>query len=228
MTLAMSKQPALLKTRLLCDTKKQLIILMKRRVHITTQDASQELGLAVSTLRQHLMDLEGDGFAESFFEKNGVGRPSKCYKLTEKADTFFVNSDRWLLSRLVRFLSEKRAGAKLDAFLESIVEELVDDYEQEFENVSSKPSLSKIERLLESRGYLPNLRQREDGAFVIEFHHCPFATVAEEEDGAICNFDYQLLLHLFDAAEIEHERDDEKGCCQFLVASDDEPRRGSA
>ncbi|MFW5967514.1 MAG: helix-turn-helix transcriptional regulator [Persicimonas sp.] len=217
----MSEQPALLKTRLLCDTKEQLIMLMKRRVHITTQDASEELDLAVSTLRQHLMDLECDGFAESFFQKNGVGRPSKCYKLTEKADVFFVNSDRWLLSKLLRFLGENGDGAELDAFLGSIVEELIDDLEQEFDNDSSNPSMSQIREILESRGYLPNLRQREDGAFVVEFHHCPFATVAQE-DGAICTFDYQLLLQLFDAAEIEHERDDEKGCCQFVVASGDE------
>lgn len=212
----MKTNPSPIRMNLLSETKNRLILLMKRQGTVTAQEVSEALGLAVSTVRQHLSNLECDGFIESYFERDGVGRPSKQYRLTDKSDVFFTNCDGLILSRLVEFLHQRGDGAKLDEFFDLLVEELLDEFPEHFLELSSEEKIERLEKVLESQGYISKLNRRPNGELVINLYHCPFATVTEGS-GVSCEFDRLLLSRLFDSSRIRKARDGLVGGCRFVI-----------
>ncbi len=220
-----------MRTNLLSKTKNELILLMKHRGSITAQEAGEELDLAVSTVRQHLSKLELDEFITSHFERQGVGRPRKKYRLTEKSDVLFVNNDRLILSRLIEFLHESGATAHLEEFFDEMAAELLGGYPRQFQELSREQKQARLEQLLESEGYLPELTRKPTGELVIDFYHCPFAAVSESTSTP-CEFERTLLSRLFNSPVIQRESiGDGNQCCRFVVKAEttlDEQHRDSA
>ena len=71
------------------STRIEVLELLRRKGHASAEAIAADLGVTPNAVRQHLTNLERDGFVVSTPEKSRRGRPSLLFSLTERADSVF-------------------------------------------------------------------------------------------------------------------------------------------
>src|ERR1700687_5141689 len=71
------------------STRMEVLELLRRKGHAGAETIASDLGVTPNAVRQHLTNLERDGFVVSQPERSGRGRPSLLFALTERADSVF-------------------------------------------------------------------------------------------------------------------------------------------
>lgn len=211
-----------MKDEMISATKAELMRLMKRRGGITIKEASTSLDLAPSTIRQHLSGLEVEGFVEKRIKRQGAGRPSKLYSLTDKAGFFFTNRENSVLGQLLRFLIESGDRQKLEEFFSTSCDESVKTWKQKVAGDTDEQVIAQVKGLFEELGYIPEVSQDAEGRRVIEFFHCPYPTVVAVEDYP-CQCERRFLEKMTgeQLVQVCSMRKGE-GCCRFLAVKSDE------
>lgn len=158
------------------DTRRELLQLVKRQGSLSLDEAMEALGMARTTVREHLLRLERKGLVERSTERNGRGRPSLRYEMTSKAKILFPSRDGELLGRLLEFLQKQEAEALVTAFFESYWSERTQRAKQALEAVGEEDTEGRLERLagiLEEEGFMPVI-ERSEGGVTIRECNCPF------------------------------------------------------
>src|SRR5260370_4391464 len=71
------------------STRMEVLELLRRKGHASAETIASDLGVTANAVRQHLTNLERDGFVVSHPERRRRGRPSLLFSLTERADSVF-------------------------------------------------------------------------------------------------------------------------------------------
>src|ERR1700693_5114467 len=71
------------------STRMEVLELLRRKGHASAETIAADLHVTPNAVRQHLTNLERDGFVVSVPEKSRRGRPSLLFSLTERADSVF-------------------------------------------------------------------------------------------------------------------------------------------
>ena len=164
---------------LLSPAKAELIRLIKRKGSVNVKEATINLELAASTIRQHLSGLEVDGFVDKYLNREGVGRPSKMYHLTEKAQIFFDNRESTLLTELIRELIASGEREKVAEFFSSNCDKILERWRRRLLGAPEGEKLPVIQELLQEWGYVPECRYDDEDRIVIELYHCPYPNVVD-------------------------------------------------
>lgn len=161
----------------LSKAKAELVELIKREGEVSIGDATEALGLAPTTVRQHMTGLEAGGFVSKRLCRAGAGRPSQAYYLTDQAQVFFVHREGELLGALVRALNERGELDSLAAFFERLGRDRVRQWSPLLRG-KGREVPAALEELLKEWGYVPECRIDEKGDLVIEFFHCPYPNLS--------------------------------------------------
>jgi predicted ArsR family transcriptional regulator len=209
-----------LKEDVLPEAKSNLIDLMKQRGEISVDDGSEKLGLAKTTIRQHLIALESMGFVETRSQRHGRGRPRKLYSLSEKADEFFERREREFLVGLVEFLVDHGHEDLVNQYIEHLADELRDGLD--VSHLDPRSRLEALEDLATRQGFMAKIVERED-ATTLEFRNCPFYQVAEIND-YFCQMEHQHIDDILGqkVERIEHRLDGDTICTYCIGGTKDE------
>src|SRR5881409_1788955 len=71
------------------STRMEVLELIRRKGSASAEAIASGLGVTPNAIRQHLTNLERDGFVVSHPERRRRGRPSLLFSLTERADSVF-------------------------------------------------------------------------------------------------------------------------------------------
>lgn len=157
------------------ETKRQLLLLLKRRGQLTLDEAEAATGLTRPTLREHLTQLERDGLVRRSTERRGRGRPRLLYRLTSAGAQLFPNRDGVLLGRLLEFLKEEGAEELLRRFFERYWTERLQAARQRLASAQTPEArLAALRDFLEEEGFMPEIVVSEQGVEIRECN-CPFA-----------------------------------------------------
>ncbi len=157
------------------ETKRQLLVLLKRRGQLTLDEAEATLRLTRPTLREHLMQLERDGLARRTVERRGRGRPRLLYRLTSAGEQLFPNRDGVLLGRLLDFLKEAGAEKLLRRFFERYWAERLRAARQRLASAQTPEArLVALRDFLEEEGFMPEIVVSGQRLELRECN-CPFA-----------------------------------------------------
>ena len=74
------------------STRMEVLELLRRKGRCQRGNDLRDLGVTPNAVRQHLTNLERDGFVISIPEKSRRGRPSLLFSLTERADSVFPSA----------------------------------------------------------------------------------------------------------------------------------------
>lgn len=171
-----------MKHNVLSKTKARLIDLMKCEGEISVDQGAEELGLATTTIRQHLGKLEEQGFVETRNERYGRGRPLKMYSLTKKADVWYESTEAEVLGGLLEFLEQEGQHELIERYFEQVTATYLREFEA-FARGRSGDRISLICDYMESRGFVPNCKRGvEGGEPRLSFCHCPYRVAAETSD----------------------------------------------
>lgn len=200
---------------MLSPAKAELVRLIKRRGALSIKKACETLDLAASTIRQHLSRLEADGFVDKRLNRQGVGRPSQMYYLTEKAEIFFENREGTVLAELLRELINSGEKEKVEEFFAANCDRRLERWRRQLFGVPESKKLPTIQNLLEEWGYVPNCRYDEEERLVIELSHCPYPNVANLVPYQC--FCEKRLLETLTGEELTHECSIPEGAasCRF-------------
>lgn len=164
------------------DSQRQLLDLIKKRGNLTLNEAVQLTELAKTTLREHFMVLEKDGYLESIRRRKGRGRPQLVYTLTEEGNKLFPSGDDKILRELLHYL-------KLNGHDSLVADFFSHFWDIRFEEIKHRISISEdqsvenqlkiLENILEEQGFMPEVELVNNEIKIIECN-CPFSETVKE------------------------------------------------
>ena len=187
-------------TLLPSDTKRDLLTLIKQQGAISLDDAEAATGLTRTTLREHLSHLERDGLVQRSTRKQGQGRPSLRYRLTERGGQLFPRRDSVLLSELLGFLQQQNRHDLIEAFFELFWEVRTRNIERQlsqFDPEDEAGRLGVLESALRQEGFMPEISYRDD-VLVLCQCNCPFSE-AVKKTRLPCQLEVEFFERILEA-----------------------------
>ncbi len=171
---------------------------------VTTADVAKRFGLHPNVARHHLDKLAGGGYLEvhvSRVGKLGAGRPSKRYRVTEKALAleFPVRRDDLLIALLARTLAlvpSEAAETMAEAVGEEYGRSLAASMAPGEGHRSLQAALHAVADALTAHGFASHTESRADGLAIIS-EQCPFGGAAVQHP-VICAVDRGIVKGMLD------------------------------
>ena len=158
---------------------------------LSVQQVASQTGLHVNTARFHLGGLVGDGLAERTAEERDLpGRPRILYTArTEVLGPHSYGLLAEMLTGLVASLDD--AGPAAVETGRAWGRHLV-DRPAPSQRVDANDATARLNRVLDSIGFQPEVRTGSDG-IEIRLHHCPFREVALRHTDVVCAIHLGLI-----------------------------------
>lgn len=183
---------------LLKETKTKLLDLLKARGAISIDEITEMLGLAKTTVRQHLLLLEKQGLVTRSMRSQGKGRPQSVYQLSKTAGALFPSQEPDLLRQLLKRLLEDGHGEWVQRFFRDYWEQRAEKFRNRLankKNITQVTILKALFELLEEEGFMPEITKRKDGALVVRECNCPFPE-AVKATGIPCRLEAEFLKQI--------------------------------
>lgn len=181
------------------DTKFQLLEIIKRSGELDLDTAEEKTGLARTTLKEHLTQLERDNFISRSYRKQGRGRPKLVFTLSEEGRRQFPSKDHEMLSELLRFLKDEGEQQKIQIFFKKFWDQRFNEARHRLERHAPddmKGRLQTLKEMLEEQGFMPEI-DMEDHKVNIRECNCPFPE-AVKETRLPCKLEAQFFASLLD------------------------------
>jgi predicted ArsR family transcriptional regulator len=182
---------------MISGSKEEILNLIKSRGKLQIDEAVELTKLAKTTLREHFLQLERDGYIGRNYIRSGPGRPSLQYELTQKGESLYPNQESKLLRELVRFLKETGSEDQIEEFFTRYWEKRYERARYLMDQASDKESrLEKLNEMLEEEGFMPKYEVGKNQVRIKECN-CPFQELIKETR-LPCRLEAEFYERLFD------------------------------
>lgn len=219
-TIPRSGEPAIITVDQLPDSRRAILLALKRQGPSTIAQLAAELQLTGEAVRQQLLQLQREGWIEAKItrssERGRTGRPATSYCLTEAGDHLFPKHYDALNVAMMDAIAEELGPDALRRILERIANDKVAVTEQ---MIGSLPLAERMQALKD--WYLKDdphmaLEQVEDGFKLIE-RNCPFINTAMNRP-ALCSVSVNALTKVLGVRVVREEKfQNGDGRCVFRV-----------
>jgi predicted ArsR family transcriptional regulator len=170
----------------------RLLGLLKQRGPARTADLALALAIGVEAARQQLSRLADDGLVAPTTERNGVGRPSRLWALTPKAERRFPDAHAALTVRLIEAVRSELGIEALDRIVMVRERQALHDYQAEMAGAASlAEKVARLAAIRTREGYMAEWRQ-DPGGFLFTENHCPICAAAKACQG-FCRAELELF-----------------------------------
>jgi len=198
------------------STRMEVLELLRRNGPCSAETVASDLNVTPNAVRQHLTNLERDGFVVSRPERGGRGRPALLFELTERADAVFPKRYGQLATMVLREVEESGGPEALDDIFAKVAARHARAIEHDLEGLDFDEKLSRVVTWIGRAGTLAEQSETPEGAKVT-IHNCPFRNTALKFP-QVCTITPQLISQLLGAAVSQadsiHRRDP---YCSFVV-----------
>lgn len=165
---------------IISGSKEEIINLMKTHGTLQVDEAVEMTDLAKTTLREHFLQLERDGYIERDYVRSGPGRPSLQYTLTKKGQSLFPSQESSMLRDLIRFLMENKNQDKIEAFFTQFWDRRFQQAKYLMNSETDQQAgLKKLKSMFREEGFMPEIEHSEKNITIKECN-CPFSEVVKE------------------------------------------------
>ena len=198
------------------STRMEVLELLRRKGHASAETIAAELSVTPNAIRQHLTNLERDGFVISIPEKSRRGRPSLLFSLTERADSVFPKRYGQLATMVLQEVQEMGGPDALDEVFERMATRHAGAIAPKLEGLEFDKKLRHVVAWIGRAGTLAEQSETPEGVKVT-IHNCPFRNTALKYP-QVCTITPQLISKLLGAAVSQadsiHRHDP---YCSFVV-----------
>jgi predicted ArsR family transcriptional regulator len=198
------------------STRMEVLELLRRKRHCSAETIAADLGVTPNAVRQHLTNLERDGFVVSQPERGGRGRPALLFSLTERADSVFPKRYGQLATMVLQEVQEMGGPDVLDEVFSRVAARHAAAIEPNLEGLEFDEKLRRVVTWIGRAGTLAEQSETPEGVKVT-IHNCPFRNTALKFP-QVCTITPQLMSRLMGTAvsqaESIHRRDP---YCSFVV-----------
>src|SRR5579872_1437652 len=126
------------------STRMEVLELLRRRGRSSAETIAADLGVTPNAVRQHLTNLERDGFVVSQPERAGRGRPALLFALTERADSVFPKRYGQLATMVLQEVQEMGGEEALDEVFERVAARHGKAIERDIEGLTFDQKLNRV------------------------------------------------------------------------------------
>jgi len=165
-------------------SKKEILDLIKRRGTLSIDKAAAQISLARTTVREHLLQLERDGYVERKYVRSGPGRPSLQYQLTTRGNSLFPSSESKFIRNIIKYLKSNGNEQLIEDFFEDFWNQRLEEAGKRIEDASDDDpysGLTALQQMLEDEGFMPEIDLDETAEkLTVKECNCPFSEVVKE------------------------------------------------
>ena len=198
------------------STRMEVLELLRRKGHASAETIASELLVTPNAIRQHLTNLERDGFVVSSPEKSRRGRPSLLFSLTERADSVFPKRYGQLATMVLQEVQDMGGPEALDELFARVAARHADALEHDLEGLEFDEKLRRVVAWIGRAGTLAEQTPTAEGVKVT-IHNCPFRNTALKFP-QVCTITPHLISRLLGTAVSQsdsiHRHDP---YCSFVV-----------
>ncbi len=203
------------KTKL--STREIILHALKSNSDQKVEELAEVADISPVTVRHHLNALLADGLIEAESVRRKVGRPYFVYRLSEKGIELFPTRYVSLTNRLLNEMKNQLPPEIVNTLLNSVVQNIIEEHRDDFENLSFEGRLNYLVKLLEKEGFLANWEKTENGYMLTEYS-CPYLSIGSQHS-EICSFDKKLMLNVMQTNIQQHSCMIEGAdCCEFSIS----------
>ena len=199
------------------STRMEVLELLRRKRQASAETIASDLGVTPNAVRQHLTNLEREGFVISHPERGARGRPALLFSLTERADSVFPKRYGQLATMVLQELREMGGDEALDDLFGRVASRHAKAIEHDLDGLDFDQKLEKVVAWIGRAGTLAEQTETEEGVKVT-IHNCPFRNTALKFP-QVCTITPHLFSQLLGTAVSQsdsiHRRDP---YCSFVVA----------
>ena len=198
------------------STRMEVLELLRRKGHASAEEIASDLGVTPNAVRQHLTNLERDGFVTSHPERRARGRPSLLFSLTERADSVFPKRYGQLATMVLQEVQEIGGAEALDEIFARVAARHASTIERDLDGLDFDQKLNRVVAWIRRAGTLAEQTETDEGVKVT-IHNCPFRNTALKFP-QVCTITPHLISQLTGAAVSQsdsiHRHDP---YCSFVV-----------
>jgi predicted ArsR family transcriptional regulator len=198
------------------STRMEVLELLRRKGQASAETIASDLGVTPNAVRQHLTNLERDGFVISQPERGARGRPALMFSLTERADSVFPKRYGQLATMVLNELRDMGGDEALDDLFARVAARHAKAIEKDIQGLTFDEKLSRVVAWIARAGTLAEKTETEEG-FRVTIHNCPFRNTALKFP-QVCTITPHLFSQLLGTAVSQadsiHRRDP---YCSFVV-----------
>jgi predicted ArsR family transcriptional regulator len=208
------------------ETRRELLQLIKREGSLSVSEAMEALGMARTTVREHLIQLKEQGLLDRSADRSGRGRPSHRYQMSKRARVLFPSRDEELMGALIRFLRERGKDALVESFFEAYWQARTRAVKEKLRQVPDGTldgRLDVLRSILEEEGFMPVI-ERLEGTITIQECNCPFPESVKETK-IPCRLERAFFEEVFETTldRVSYIPEGNSACTYTLVEEDIPP-----
>jgi DeoR family suf operon transcriptional repressor len=119
----------------LIGSKWTILRLINKKETVKVSDLEEVTDLGITTLREHLEDLESRGLVDYEKKSEGRGRPKHIYFLTDRAKTLFPSPNDSLSKILFKVLKKSLTPEEINRILRNTLIDYLDSTNQQIQNL---------------------------------------------------------------------------------------------
>lgn len=206
----------------LSEVRQTILQALKREGPATIADLAIRLVMTGEAIRQHLIQLEGEGWIDKHMNRtsgNGGGRPSMHYSVTSEGEHLFPKNYDALTVEVLDTIAEQLGPEAMNQILTTMTEARVQEWEPRLRGLNLVERVEALKNIYSSDDSFMDVEDGGDRLRLVE-HNCPFLNVAKRRP-VLCSVTVSVLTRLLGYHVVREERfQDGDGHCAFRVLLD--------
>ncbi len=218
----MEKSRNLKKRRKEFRTRKAILDILKQEGPQDSKTLATRLGVTAMGVRQHLYTLQKEQLLTYTEQPRPMGRPAKLWELTPASSKFFPDGNSELLVEMIDLVSKVYGEKALPELIQARAENQLTLYQQQLKDCHSlAEKLQTLADIRTGEGYMAEVQQREDGAYLLIENHCPICVAAQTCQN-FCSAELNLFQRILKTEatvqRIEHILEGQRRCVYEIKA----------
>lgn len=183
----------------------KILFLLKSHGPQSAAALGEQLQMTSMGARQHLIALESDGWVGFSDEARGRGRPVRLWHLTEQAWQRFPDTHSELTLQLIDNIQQLFGEVGMERLIQQREQQQLGRYQAQLTQPALADRLATLKEQRTREGYMADMRQEEDGSWLLWESHCPICAAARAYRG-FCRSELEMFRQLLAPARVEREQ----------------------
>jgi len=200
--------------------KDQILHLLKRSGPQPAAAIATAVGVSPMAIRQHLQDLQAEGFVVYAQERRPVGRPVKLWRLTETAMGLFPDHHADLLVNLLQGVRQVFGDPGLDRLIADRLQQQIRTYAAQLPTGTWQGRVAALAELRSQEGYMAEVIAESSGTLLLVENHCSICAAARTCP-QLCQAELAVFTALLSPAatieRVEHIIEGDRRCAYRIA-----------
>ena len=158
----------------------EILLALKRHGGMAVKQMAEQFRMSYMGVKQHCLDLEKEGYLDTWRHAKGRGRPEMLYRLTPRAQDLFPGVSHSLTVELLEAVQQTYGPAAPAKLLFGIFNQRAEYYRRKIQFTKVAERAESLAHLRDAEGCMAELsRTEEDGGLTLRIteHHSPIEEI---------------------------------------------------